>query len=135
LWVNELILPVSFQDPRHVHHLRSDCCLLDVLQHLHIPSGSCQCLGQEIQSSHHPHIHILLSMCRSTCLEHGKYTLYILQSGLLIGNGPKLAQNFKASKFRLTSTTCDKMWPNYAEKQKKHVPKIGIKIQGVAMSM
>jgi hypothetical protein len=36
--------------------------------------------------------------------------------------------NFKASKFRLTSTTCsDKMCPNYAAKQKKHVPKIGIK--------
>jgi hypothetical protein len=33
--------------------------------------------------------------------------------------------------YRLTSTTCsDKMCPNYAEKQKKHVPKIGIKDTG-----
>jgi hypothetical protein len=38
---------------------------------------------------------------------------------------------FRASKFRLTSTTCsDKMCPNYAEKQKKNLPKIGIKNTG-----
>jgi hypothetical protein len=39
--------------------------------------------------------------------------------------------NFRASKFRLTLTTCsDKMCPNYAEKKQQHVPKVGIQNTG-----
>jgi hypothetical protein len=39
--------------------------------------------------------------------------------------------NFKVSKFRLTLTNCKQNAPKLSWKAKKHVPKIGIKIQGV----